>query len=345
MSDTSFSLRDIMSHASEADVTPLRSFLLSDPGKPLVATGSGGAESVAEFAALLYGARGGVGTAVSPYTMNSYSDEALRSSKQLLVSAGGHNNDIIFAAKRVLGVNPGASASFTLSLSDRNEVRKLFLKAGSCLSFDIPGGRVHDGFVSTGTPLKFFALLCRVFNPGCNLAKYSGMPGSPFRVELNDGTPLGVDALRGIGSLVVLHGSWGRPVALNLEGKLVESGLATAMVSDYRNYCHGRFIYTSNHLEDSAVVMLVSPRERDIAERTRRFLPSQTRLVIIETGEDSPEASLDLLVRSTGFFFDLCEATGTDHESPANPGRIDKRVPMWVPFVSEMKRIGPLTVR
>lgn len=345
MSDTSFSLRDIMSQASEADVTALRSFLFSNPGKPLVATGSGGAESVADFTALLYGARGGVGTAVSPYTMNSFSDEALRTSKQLLVSAGGHNNDIVFAARRVLGVNPGASASLTLSLGDRNEVRKIFLKAGSGLSFDIPGGRVHDGFVSTGTPLKFFALLCRAFNPGCDLAKYSEMPLSPFRVELNDGTPLGVDALRGIGSLVVLHGSWGRPVALNLEGKLVESGLATAMVSDYRNYCHGRFIYTSNHLEDSAVVMLVSPRERDIAERTRRFLPSQTRLVIIETGEDSPEASLDLLVRSTGFFFDLCEATGTDHESPANPGRIDKRVPMWVPFVSEMKRIGPLTVR
>lgn len=55
-----------MSQASEADVTPLRNFLFSNPEKPLVTTGSGGAESVADFAALLYGARGGVGTAVSP---------------------------------------------------------------------------------------------------------------------------------------------------------------------------------------------------------------------------------------------------------------------------------------
>ena len=44
----------------------LRDFLFSNPEKPLVTTGSGGAESVADFAALLYGARGGVGTAVSP---------------------------------------------------------------------------------------------------------------------------------------------------------------------------------------------------------------------------------------------------------------------------------------
>ena len=298
-----------MSQASEADVTPLRNFLFSNPEKPLVTTGSGGAESVADFAALLYGARGGVGTAVSPpYTLNSYSDAALKTAKLLLVSAGGHNNDIAFAAKRALYVNPVESASFTLSQGERNEVRKLFLKTSSELSLDIPGTRTHDGFVSTGTPLMFFALLCRAFNPGCELGKYSGMP-------------------------------------LNLEGKLTESGLATAMVSDYRNYCHGRFIFTSNHLEDSAVVMLVSPRERDIVERTRKFLPAQTSLVIIETEEDTPEAALDLLVRTTAFFFELCEATGTNHESPSNPGRMDKRVPIWVPFISGMKKNGPLTIR
>ena len=297
-----------MSQASEADVTPLRNFLFSNPEKPLVTTGSGGAESVADFAALLYGARGGVGTAVSPYTLNSYSDAALKTAKLLLVSAGGHNNDIAFAAKRALYVNPVESASFTLSQGERNEVRKLFLNASSALSLDIPGTRTHDGFVSTGTPLMFFALLCRAFNPGCELGKYSGMP-------------------------------------LNLEGKLTESGLATAMVSDYRNYCHGRFIFTSNHLEDSAVVMLVSPRERDIVERTRKFLPAQTSLVIIETEEDTPEAALELLVRTTAFFFELCEATGTNHESPSNPGRMDKRVPIWVPFISGMKKNGPLTIR
>ena len=344
MSDSSINLREIVSQAESADLTALRSFLFSNPGKPLVATGSGGAESVADFAALLYGARGGVGTAVSPYTLNSCSDAALRTSKVLLVSAGGHNNDIAFAARRCLEVNPD-TASFTLSRSDRNEVRKLFHMEGSALSFDIPGPRPHDGFVSVGTPLQFFALLCKAFNPGGDLGKFAEMPRNPFRLERNDGSPLDLRELRGISSFVILHGSWGRPVALNLEGKLVESGLSTAMVTDFRNYCHGRFIYTSNHLEDSAVVMLVSPRERDIAERTRKFLPAGTKLVIIETAEDSPEASFDLLVRSTGFFFDFCEATGTTNESPANPGRIDKRVPMWVPFISEMKRNGPLTIR
>ena len=344
MQDSPINIKDILSQAASADITPLRQFLLSDPTRPLVATGSGGAETVADFAALLYGARGGVATAVSPYTLNSFSDEALRTSKILLVSKGGHNNDIVFAAKRGLSVNPERAASFTLYQGDRNEVRKLFSRAGSALSFDIPGLSVHDGFVSTGTPVMYFALLCRAFDPSCDLSRYASLPETPYRFERNDGTPLTPEGFRDVHSYTILQGSWGRPVAANLEGKLVESGLAPASVYDYRNYCHGRFIFTSQHLEDSAVVLLVSPRERDIAERTRAFLPPFTRLVIIETEADAPEASLDLLIRSSQLYYDLCGVTGADWESPKNPGRIDKRKPMWVPFMAELKRQGPLSI-
>lgn len=198
----------LLKQAMEADVTALRQFLTTNLEQPLVATGSGGAESVADFAALLYGARGGIATAVSPYTLNVYSDEALKTSKLLLVSKGGHNNDIVFAAKRGLAVNPTGTASFTLSTSDRN-----------------------------------------------------------------DGAPLSPEDFKEVRSFVVLHGSWGRPSAANLEGMFVESSLYPACVVDFRNYCHGRFIFTSAHLEDSAVVMFVSPREKDIAARTRKFLP------------------------------------------------------------------------
>lgn len=337
-------LEALLKQAMEADVTALRQFLTTNPGQPLVATGSGGAESVADFAALLYGARGGIATAVSPYTLNAYSDEALKTSKLLLVSKGGHNNDIIFAAKRGLAVNPAGTASFTLYPGDRNEVRKAFVKAGSAQSFDIPGLSVHDAFISTQTPVMYFALLCRVFDPDVDLTKYRTAPEVPYRLERNDGTPLSPEDFKEVRNFVVLHGSWGRPVAENLEGKLVESGLAPACVVDFRNYCHGRFILTSNHLEDSAVVMLVSPRERDIAERTRKFLPASARLVLVETEADAPEASLDLLIQSSAFFFDLCGVTGTNWASPKNPGMIDKRQPMWVPFMAEMKRIGPLTL-
>ena len=344
MKNTPVNFPTIISEAAAADVSSLREFFFSDPSRPLVATGSGGAEAVGDFAALLYGARGGMSLSVSPYTLNSFSDSALSTSKVLLVSKGGHNNDIIFAAKRSLSVNPSRSASFTLYTGEKNEVRKLFLKAGSTLSFDIPDLHVHDGFVSTESTLMYFALLCRVFDPDCDLRKYSTLPEVPYKVELNDGTPLSLSDLHGVNHFVFLHGSWGRPVSKALEGKFFESGMAPSTVVDLRNYCHGRFIFTSNHLEESAVVFFVSPREKDLVRRVREFLPPSTKIITIETESDSPEASLDQLIRSNLLFTGLCEERGVDFSSPSNKGRIDKRKPMWIPFMSEMKKNGPLAL-
>ncbi len=342
MTDTRTTLQAVIGQTVTADLEPVRDFLLSNPSEPLIATGSGGAETAAQFAALLYGARGGVAVSVTPYTLNSYSDETLKTAKILLVSKGGRNNDIVFATGRALEVNPGRTASVNFSDSDRNEARKLFHKAGSDKSFVIPMKDVHDGFVSTGTSLSFFALFTRVFQPDVDLEKYRTLPQRPFILRRNDGSTLSAEDFKPVRNYIILHGSWGRPVAGNLEGKLVECGLASAGVYDYRNYCHGRFIYTSNHLEDSAVVLLISPREQDIVARTRAFLPPDTKLVIIETGHDAPEASLDLLIRSTEFYHSVCAASGVNPESPRNPGRIDKRKPIRVPFMARLRKQGPL---
>ena len=342
MTDNRTLLPHLIDEVMAADIRPLRNFLFSNPDKPLVVTGSGGSETAAELAALLYGASGGVATAVSPYTMHSLSDAALSTAKVLLISKGGHNRDAVFATRRSLEANPTGTAGFFLSAGDGNNARKLLLRTVPEHCFVTPVGHIHDGFVSVGTYVAYFALLTRIFQEDAPLQRYKSVPERPFSLQYNDGTPIGPEALRGVGHYIILHGSWGRPVALNLEGKLVECGLAGAGVYDYRNYCHGRFIYTSNHLEDSAIVMLVSPRERDISLRTRAFLPPTTKLVVVETGHDAPEATLDLLLRASDFFRELCTVCGTDPACPSNPGRIDKRVPINVPFISGMKEWGPL---
>jgi fructoselysine-6-P-deglycase FrlB-like protein len=345
MTDIKRTLQAVIDQTLSADLNPIKDFLFTNPGEPLIATGSGGAETAGDYAALLYGARGGVATSLSPYTLNSYTDATLKTAKILLISKGGHNNDIVFATRRALDVNPDRTAAINFCDSDRNEARKIFLKAGSDNSFIVPMKGVHDGFVSTGTSLSYFAIFTKIFQPDVDLEKYKAIPEKPFTLCCKDGTPLTPDDFRGIHNYIVLHGSWGRPVANNLEGKLVECGLAQAGVYDYRNYCHGRFIFTSNHLEDSAVILFVSPREKDIVARTRAYLPATTKLVIIETEHDAPEASLDLLIRSTEFFHTLCSATGVNPASPKNPGRIDKRKPMWVPFISNLRKQGPLTLK
>jgi hypothetical protein len=51
-----------------------------------------------------------------------------------------------------------------------------------------------------------------------------------------------------------------------------------------------------------------------------------------------------MLIRAGEFYHSLCEALGANPESPANPGKIDKRKPIWVPFIATLKNQGPLTL-
>ncbi len=232
MTDLKQTIKAVIDGTLAADLDPIREFLFSNPSEPLIATGSGGAEAAGDFAALLYGAHGGVTTSVPPYTMNSFGDAALKTAKILLISKGGHNNDIVYATRRALEVNPGKTAAVNFSDSYRNEARKLFLKAGSDKSFIVPMKGVHDGFVSTGTALSYFAIFTKVFQPDADLEKYMTLPEQPFVLCLNDGTPLITEDLKNVRNYIFLQGSWGRPVADNLEGKLVECGLAQAGVYD-----------------------------------------------------------------------------------------------------------------
>lgn len=337
-------LPEIIGQTLAADISPIRNFLFTNPSEPLIATGSGGSETAGELAALLYGARGGVATAVSPYTLHSISDATLKTAKLLLLSKSGHNNDIVFATRRGLKVNPGKTSAIIFSEDNRNDARKCFLRAKSDKCFIVPIKGVRDGFVSTGTSLAYFALLTRVFQQDVDLAKYKEVPDSAFTICTNDGLPVSVEALSSVKNYIVLHGNWGRPVANNLEGKLVECGLASAGVYDYRNYCHGRFIFTSNHLKDSALVLMVSPREKDLVRRIRSFLPASAIVILIETKYNAPEATLDLLIRSTEFFRSVCDCCLIKPHCPANPGGIDKRVPISIPFKEEMKANGPLSL-
>ena len=57
--------------------------------------------------------------------------------------------------------------------------------------------------------------------------------------------------------------------AFDLESKLVEAGLVSVLLADYRNFAHGRHHWLAKN-PDSAVVALASKEETLLAERTLR---------------------------------------------------------------------------
>lgn len=328
--------KTILEWAYSQDISGLKRFLEQESGKPLICIGSGGSLSVCRYIALMYSTRRGVGISVTPYSVYSISEDVLKNSKVLLISHSGHNKDITSIAKRCMKINPRATANMTTNDGEKNDLKKIIRPENS---FNYNSG-TKDGFISVNSVVANYALALFAFKesivPAVNFTELE------ISVNFNE-----------INHFMILYGGWGEPAAIDLESKLVESGIATCAVSDYRNFCHGRFIFAGNHCgignktdapDDNVVVMLVTPRERPFAEKILRILPSSCKVILLQSDFEGAEASLELMIRSSLLAGEIAAQKDIDPLSPPNYSRIDKRVPGQIPFISDLKKSGPLTI-
>lgn len=333
--------------ADEADVKGLHDFLFAEPQKPMLFVGSGGMQG--HYAGLLYEQNAGIARCITPFTLRSMSDDTLRGCRCLLMSAGGKNIDAKDATKRMMEVNPEHTAAFTFW---ENEENIFYKKMDKSKVFYFPNtGLLTNGFISG--PKKFYreALFYKAFTDE-SAAKAKQMtfnfePSHCYQYELNNSNG-SLTPLASIKHFLVLYGGYGAPVAHELESMMAETGLASVQVCDYRNFCHGRFIFASNHTRhqkknhtlsesDAAVILLVSPDENNIATNIRKtvpngdwqVLPNETPIITIKTDHDSPLASIDLSVKANVFFADLAEKYhGFNPLNPPNYGGVRKEYPM-----------------
>ena len=108
------------------------------------------------------------------------------------------------------------------------------------------------------------------------------------------------------------------------------------------NFCHGRFIFLSKHLGDSALLLFLTPQEQQFAKdlilesiswRDKKdIFPRNTPVIKIETEMTSPLASIDLLMKMYVLFDEIAKANDEEPCSPKNPCGIDKRFPRNTPF-------------
>ena len=353
MSELLKDTRKYIEQAEQTNVEPLRRFLLDDPERPLIAMGHGGSHSSAAYAALLYGTNCGLGRVVTPYQANSLSDGTLRNSKLLLISKSLKNQDAVHIADRMARVNPDYSCVFTMR-HDENNATKKFKKA--CPNglvnreFDLP-----DGFISVNGTFAYFSLLYKAFTGDSDFANrlaLSDKPDDNFTYRTIDGT---IDAppLSQISQFTVLYGSYGEPVAHKMESNMTEAGLASCVITDFRDECHGRFMALSNFIKsdrhpqtDCALVVLVTPREEALCRDLLGRMPGHLPVVVIRTDIASPLGSLDLLYKMSMFTAHYGEqALGTNPNNPANKGGFEKGTFRDdVHFQDDFDLYGPLSM-
>ncbi|MBQ2026289.1 MAG: hypothetical protein II214_00120 [Alistipes sp.] len=336
--------RIIIQATENYDVTAFKMWLLSEPTKPLICIGNGGKHT--SYAALLYEMNSTIARTVTPLEFASMSPTTIANSKILLLSSSGKNIDIGFAIKRAMKYCPNNTAGFTFVDDPAKNKMISALKPENIFCFKNP---YTDGFISIRSKIFTYGLLYKVFADVARFAdKLNFTPHYDYFINRNGILP----ELGNIKHFILLYGSYGEPVAHDIESIMVEGGIASVQVCDYRNFCHGRFIFASNHCQskhypetDACVIMLTTPREAKIAEYLRnKALPANMPIVQINTDLQSSLATIQLLLDSLHFVFDLAENhCGINPNSPHNFSGIDKRVPIsQVRFVSTLKQYGEL---
>ena len=334
---------DIIKFAEQADTSRFREWLLRDRIRPLICLGNGGKHTT--YPALLYQMMSSIGKSATPLEFATMSPEAIGNSKVLILSNGGANPDIKYATKRAAKYNKDNTACFTFTDTDDNIMVKTFgLEQSFVFKNDF-----YDGFISIRSKILTYALLYKAFSGDASFAdKIRGI--GHYKVEINKKGSL--PRWSNINHFTVLYGSYGEPVAHDIESTMVEGGIASVQLTDYRNFCHGRFIFGSNHCANKKVkttdvctILLISPREEKIAREIReKALPDNMPVVEIRTELDNPLATIQLLIDALTFVFNVAERCfDINPNSPKNYSSIDKRIPKnSIPFAQELSRLGEL---
>ncbi len=309
-------LHDTIRWAEEQDVSILSEFLFVESRQtPLVCVGSGGSLSACHYAAQLYQQRNGVlAEAMTPLQLMYSGREIIRNSKLLFLSASGKNKDILNAIK--YGIKYNETGMMSLTFRKNNPTEELLASHSKVLRWcqDIPSEK--DGFLATNSLIATFTLLCKAAE-GSDFQvpsfKYQDLKPETWNLELSP-----------IQNFLVLYGAAGEPVAWDIESKFTEAALGSALLSDYRNFGHGRHHWFAKRKENSCIIALISPVEKDLAIKTIKSLPADVPVICMETDLESSIAAIDLLLQSFHFVNELGKARGIDPGRPGVPpfGRI-----------------------
>lgn len=301
--------------ASSLDTNSLVERVHALASSPLLVIGSGGSQSTAHLISDLHQRRfGELSKADTPLVASSYL-RRLKSGGILLVSAGGKNRDILGVARAAVEAEP--RSLIALCASKGSPLRRIVegFSRGFCFEFQLPSGR--DGFLATNSLLALSTVALTSYDYRRNLLQ-DGFEEIFGRSELR--RSLGLSAInRSLFDskyLIVLYGPESQSAALDLESKLIEAGLVSVQLSDYRNFGHGRHHWLAKN-PDTAVVALASSDERCLAERTLVLLPRRTRTILIKTELSGPASWLALQAAVFAF---VAEYGASRKIDPGRPG-------------------------
>ena len=276
---------------------------------PFFSIGSGGSLTAASFWAMVQEKWTGMpskhGTPLDLLALPSTRNYAVG-----LVSARGSNPDIVRAfATASLGESKRVVA-ITFAEGSKLHVGGKKYPWAQIVNFRPPIAR--DGFLATNSLLSSMILIYRAYAAafGSDLDLPSTLPEPRITGTLSEPPPT---------TYSILYAGWAAIAAMDIESKLVESGLADAHYADLRNFAHGRHHWLARRGETTAVVALVTPEWSDLLNKTLAVLPTSTRIIRLESSSDGPLGAVELVNGGLRLIGQIASQQAFDPGQPSVP--------------------------
>lgn len=288
------------------NVSLAKAFLLEKDGMPRVFLGSGGALSAAHLAAQLSVERGIVAMAMTPYQY-IFSAWSKLPAKIVIISADGGNVDAINAYntahncpnQQVAVMLMSSPSTLEKMMEDENEPNRFVFKL-----------RNGDGFLAINSLVGFYSLLFRVYRDEIvSIDDWSFTADIEYRLKafISDSYTLTTDSwndhdsalyeARETDRFYVLYAPDIIPIAIDLESRFSKGSIGCLQISDYRNFAHGRFNWFHQRKGQTAIIALVTPESRDVAENILTELPSDIPVMKLATDFQGSLGTMDLLLK------------------------------------------------
>lgn len=284
----------------EMDVSRLEKTISSTSSLPLFTIGSGGSLSASHFVTFLHQIISGqFSKSLTPLEATEILPN-IRNSALCFMSAGGRNSDINAAFRRIVLQEPkclitvcARTGSPLSQIANRYDYTEVY-------EFEIPSKR--DGFLATNSLVAFCILFARAYLQHYNLDQELPM-GMWELLNHKGSTDSYLSILRNRcnmlwerDNIVVLFGPSAMPAAHDLESKFTEAALGSVLLSDYRNFAHGRHHWLAKRGKTSAVLAFSTDRDKKIADKTVGLLPTDIPVVKLHfPGQDIRAAAAALI--------------------------------------------------
>jgi hypothetical protein len=302
-------VNDTLNWAFNQNVEDLKRTVLAHSDKPFYIVGSGGSFSACYYAAELLQFHGYMAKAITPLALHQNRIKIFRSNL-IFISASGKNTDIISSFESALSQDPNLVISITLKLNSALKKLSDQFSVARHYEYELPAGK--DGFLATNSLVAFFVLL--------NKAISSERDREPLsNIDRDQSTVIKHFAKKNAAkkSFIVLYGGWSSSVAVDLESKFSEAALGNVLLSDYRNFGHGRHHWFDKQSKDSVIILLSTPAEDKLADKTISILPKSIPHLKLFVDDTTSMASISLLIQAFHFVNEIGKGKKID---PGRPG-------------------------